>query len=113
VRKGAKGKNQERKQVTAENLYIGLNEIRMRMGGHEDEVNASSQNGRDVELVARITSACGGGGSAGNDEGGTRKMMWVCFDLLTFIYPSGFFLQPYVISWLEWDAASSDFEVKS
>lgn len=43
------------------------------MGGHDDEVNASSQNVREVELVARITRARGNGGSAGNDEGGTRK----------------------------------------
>ena len=43
------------------------------MGGHDDEVNASSQNVREVELVARITRARGSWGSAGNDEGGTRK----------------------------------------
>ena len=33
----------------------------------------------------------GVGGSAGNDEGGTRKMMWVCFDLLTFLPALGLF----------------------
>lgn len=39
--------------------------------------------------------------------------MQVRFDLLTFMYLPGAFLQPYVSSWLEWDAAFSDFEVKS
>ena len=64
------------------------------MGSHDDEVNASSQNVREVELVVRIKGACGSGGSAGNDEGGTRKMMGVCFDLLTLCILLVFFYNP-------------------
>ena len=65
--------------------------MRTRMGSHDDEVNASSQNVREVELVARITRAGGSGGSASNDEGGT---MGVCFDLLTLCILLVFFYNP-------------------